>query len=291
MFVFGQSETSKVDLMSALLKIAAVQMDVTLADKPANLARITKALEETTRQGAQLTIFPECSITGYCFESLEEALPFGERVPGPSCEQVAAACTQFDCHAIVGFLERDGERLYNACALIGPGGIVGSYRKIHLPFLGVDRFTTPGDRPFAAHAMGDARIGMNICYDSAFPESARCLALDGADLIALPTNFPTGAECMAEHVVNTRAMENKVFYACVNRVGIERGFPFIGHSKICDTSGRIMATAPHADEAILYAELDLEQARNKRIVRVPDKHIIDRFADRRPEMYDRLNAK
>jgi predicted amidohydrolase len=78
--------------------------------------------------------------------------------------------------------------------------------------------------------------------------------------------------------------------ARVNRVGIERGFAFIGHSKICDTSGRVLAAAPHTDEAILYADLDLEQARTKRIVRVPEKHIIDRFADRRPEMYGRVAA-
>ncbi|MDP6554026.1 MAG: carbon-nitrogen hydrolase family protein [Pirellulaceae bacterium] len=276
--------------MSICLKIAAVQMDVTLGDKPRNLDRITSAIEETSQQGTQLTVFPECAVTGYCFDSLEEALPLAESVTGPSCEIVSAACERFGCHAIVGFLEADGDGLFNACALIGPEGIVGNYRKIHLPFLGIDRFTTPGDRPFAVHQMDDARIGMNICYDSAFPEAARCMALDGADLIALPTNFPPGAECMAEHVVNTRAMENKVFYACVNRVGIERGFAFIGHSKICDTSGRVLAAAPHTDEAILYADLDLEQARTKRIVRVPEKHIIDRFADRRPEMYGRVAA-
>ncbi len=121
--------------MSTCLKIAAVQMDVTLGETPRNLERITAALEETSQQGAQLTIFPECAVTGYCFDSLEEALPFAESVTGPSCEIVAAACARFDCHAIVGFLEADGERLFNACALIGPGGVVGSYRKIHLPFL------------------------------------------------------------------------------------------------------------------------------------------------------------
>jgi predicted amidohydrolase len=132
---------------------------------------------------------------------------------------------------------------------------------------------------------------MNICYDSAFPESARVMALDGADLIALPTNFPPGAECMAAHVANTRAMENNVYYACVNRVGTERGFPFIGQSKICDPSGRTLAESPHTNEEILYADIDIQRARSKRIVRVPEKHIIDRFKDRRPEMYGRINSK
>ena len=132
---------------------------------------------------------------------------------------------------------------------------------------------------------------MNICYDSAFPESARVMSLQGADLIALPTNFPPGGECMVEHVVNTRAMENNIYYACVNRVGTERGFGFIGKSKICDPSGRTLDAAPHTDEAILYADIDVQRARTKRIVRVPDKHIIDRIADRRPEMYEVVTAR
>ncbi len=89
--------------MSPCLKIAAVQMDVTLGEKSRNLDRITAALEETSQQGTQLTIFPECAITGYCFDSLEEALPFSESVTGPSCEVVAKACARFESHAIVGF--------------------------------------------------------------------------------------------------------------------------------------------------------------------------------------------
>ena len=168
---------------------------------------------------------------------------------------------------------------------------MASYRKIHLPFLGIDRFTDPGDRPFAVHEVAGVRLGMNICYDSAFPESARVMSLQGADLIVLPTNFPPSGECMAEHMVNTRAMENNIYYACVNRVGTERGFSFIGKSKICDPSGRALDEAPHTEEAILYADMDVERARTKRIVRVPDKHIIDRIADRRPEMYERVVAR
>ena len=95
-----------------------------------------------------------------------------------------------------------------------------------LPYLGVDRFTTPGDRPFAVHEAAGMRIGMNICYDGGFPESARVLALLGADLVVLPTNWPPGAECMAGCVVNARAMENNIFYASCDRVGTERTFPF-----------------------------------------------------------------
>lgn len=265
-------------------------MDVQLGQVAANLDTMIERLEVAAATGARLTIFPECSLSGYCFDSREEAMPFAEAIPGPSCERLAAACSRLGSFAIMGMLESSGDKLFNACVLVGPSGVVASYRKIHLPFLGIDRFTDPGDRPFAVHSVGELRVGMNICYDSAFPESARVMALDGADLIALPTNFPPGAECMAAHVANTRAMENNVYYACVNRVGTEREFAFIGQSKICDPSGRPLAEALHTNEEILYADLDIQRARSKRIVRVPDKHIIDRFADRRPEMYGRITA-
>lgn len=277
--------------MPALYRIAAAQMDVQIGQVESNLAAMIERLEVASATGSRLTIFPECSLSGYCFDSREEAIPFAEAIPGPSCERLVAACARLGTFAIMGMLEEADGKLFNACVLIGPGGIVGSYRKIHLPFLGIDRFTDSGDRPFAVHSAGELRVGMNICYDSAFPESARVMALDGADLIALPTNFPPGAECMAAHVANTRAMENNVYYACVNRVGTERGFSFIGQSKICDPSGRPMAEALHTNEEILYADIDIQRARSKRIVRVPDKHIIDRFNDRRPEMYSRINEK
>src|SRR5690606_31066692 len=134
------------------------------------------------------------------------------------------ACREHDGFAIFGMLEADGGRIFNGAVLVGPEGVIGSYRKIHLPYLGVDMHTTPGDRPFAVHEAGGVTIGMNICYDAAFPEAARCLALLGADLIVLPTNWPPGAECMAAFSIASRAMENSVYYAAINRVGSERGF-------------------------------------------------------------------
>ena len=273
--------------MAENFRIAGVQLDVALGDIEQNLDRICERLREASRQGAHLTVFPECAVTGYCFDSLDEARPFAETLPGASCERIAAVCRESGGYAVTGLLEQDGDDIFNACVLIGPEGLVASYRKIHLPFLGIDRFVTPGDRPFQVHDAGGLRVGMNICYDSAFPESARVMALEGADLIVLPTNFPRGAECMSEHVVQTRAMENKVYYACVNRIGTERGFPFIGGSKISDPHGCLLDQAAQ-EEAILYAEIDPQVARVKRVVRVPGKHEIDRFADRRPEMYGKV---
>src|SRR5262249_17446556 len=141
-------------------------------------------------------------------------------------------------------------KLFNAAVLVGPKGVVGNYRKVHLPGLGVDRHVDPGDRPFAVHEIdvgggGTLRVGMLICYDASFPEGARVLSLLGADVIALPTNWPPAAMSVAQYVLNTRANENHVFFIAVDRVGEERGFRFIGRSKICDCLGDTLAVADH----------------------------------------------
>lgn len=272
------------------MKIAGVQMDVTLADKERNLNRIEDRLREAARHGARLVVFPECAVTGYCFESLAEAQSVAEPISGPSIRRLEAMCRTNEVFAVVGSVEADGPRVFNVCVLVGPQGLLGMYRKIHLPHLGLDNFSTPGDRPFQVWQAGPVRLGMNICYDVSFPESARVMALAGADLIVLPTNWPPGAGCVACYAPNTRAMENHVYYIAVNRVGEERGFRFIGQSRICEPYGNTIASADEAGETILDAEIDPALARNKHLVRVPGKHEIHRFHDRRPEMYGPIVA-
>ncbi len=203
-------------------------------------------------------------------------------------QKLAAACGKLGCFCAFGLLERDGARLFNACLLVGPSGLVGAYRKVHLPFLGIDMFADPGDRPFAVFDVNGLKVGMHICYDGAFPETARVLALLGADLLLLPTNWPTHSECAAEHMIPTRAMENVVYVMAVNRVGEESGFRFIGCSSIVDPSGRRLAKAGPDSEEILVADVDPSVARRKRLVRVPGRHEIDRIADRRPRFYQAI---
>jgi len=271
------------------MKIAGVQMDVRIENVDRNLQVMIDRLRETTGAGARLTVFPECALTGYCFGSLDEARPFAQSIPGPATETVREACAELGCYYVIfGMLEQVGEKLFNAAVLVGPTGVIGSYRKVHLPYLGIDMFTSFGDRPFAVHNAGELKVGMNICYDAAFPEASRSLAILGADLIALPTNWPPGAECTAASVINARAMENAVYFLAVNRVGSERGFDFIGRSKIVDPSGKTLAESQGLGEEILYAEIDPAKSRRKHIIRVPGKHEIDRLADRRPEMYGLL---
>lgn len=276
--------------MSSPFPVAGIQMPVDFAVKASNLDRVEAHLRTAAGNGARLVVFPECVLTGYCFESLEEARAVAEPIPGPSIERMAAVCDELDVYVVFGLLEQDSERMFNACALVGPSGLIASYRKIHLPYLGIDRFATPGDRPFAVHDVGEVRVGMNICYDCSFPESARIMALAGADLIVLPTNWPPGAQSVPRFTVQTRAQENRVYFMAVNRIGTERGFRFIGNSKILDVDGTELAAAEHENEEILYAEIDVRRARNKHIVRVPGQHEIDRFRDRRPDMYGPIGS-
>ena len=266
-------------------KIAGVQMDCRFAEKGHNLEAVRAKLREAAGHGAKLVIFPECVLSGYGFRSKAEALPHAESIPGPSTEMLGADCRRLGVWAVVGMLERDGDRLFNAAALIGPGRVVANYRKVHLPCLGVDRFTTPGDRPFAVHDLGGLRIGINICYDGSFPEASRVLTLQGADLIALPTNWPPNAWRNPKFVVQTRALENHVYYAAVNRIGEESGFRFIGQSRIADCMGDLLASTDGDGDTVLYATVEPERARNKRIVNIPREYEINRVGDRRPELY------
>lgn len=268
-----------------LVTIAGVQFEPRLGEPAANLAAILDRLDRAAGLGATLVVFPECALTGYGFASKAEAMEYAEPIPGPSTGAIAGACARLGVQAVYGLLERDGDRLFNACVLVGPGGVVGSYRKVHLPFLGVDMFADPGDRPFEVLEAEGLRVGMHICYDAGFPESCRVLALLGADLLVLPTNWPNHAECAAEHMMATRAMENVVYAIAVNRVGEERGFRFIGRSSIHGPGGERLAFAGPDGDEILVATIDPARARAKRQVRVAGKHEINRMADRRPGFY------
>jgi predicted amidohydrolase len=267
------------------VRVAAVQMDPVLGDREGNLRVIINRLSEAAGEGARLVVFPECALTGYGFDSKDEAMAQAEPVPGPSLDLLADSCADLGVFAVVGLLERDGDRLFNACAVVGPMGELACYRKVHLPFMGVDRFADPGDRPFEVVETAGLRIGLQICYDGIFPEGSRIQALQGADVIVLPTNWPPSSIPAAEHLPIVRAMENTVFFMAVNRVGEERGFPFVGRSSIVDPSGNVLAQGGPDTEQVLIADLDPVLSRTKKLVRIPGKQEIDRIADRRPEFY------
>jgi predicted amidohydrolase len=253
-----------------------------------NLDRIRAGLEQAAEDDARLVVFPECALSGYGFGSREEGMAHAVANDGPEVMKVVEIARRTGCGCVFGLLERAGSRLFNACLLVGPDGVKGVYRKVHLPFLGIDMFVDPGNLAFAVHEQAGLRIGMHICYDGTFPEVARVLTLLGADVLVLPTNWPTHSECAAEHMVATRAMENTVYVMAVDRVGVESGFRFIGASSIADPSGKILARAGDDAEETLFADIDPVRARTKQLVRVPGRHEVNRIADRRPGFYGPL---
>lgn len=270
--------------MNGPITVAVAQMDPQLGQVKDNLTTLTGMAETAFQQGARLVVFPECALSGYGFASLEDARRVAEPVPGSSSEALSALCAAHQGYLVYGLLEHDGDAVYNTAVLLGPAGLIGRYRKLHLPLLGVDRFITPGNEGFKVWQTPLGRIGLAICYDLRFPESLRVLALQGADIIALPTNWPDGSQLMPDFVTRTRALENRVYLLACNRVGEESGFWFFGRSQIVGTSGRVLVEAGEAPE-IAYANIDPQRARQKRLILRPGAFEMDTIGDRRPEWY------
>jgi len=273
-------------MMLDKIKIAAAQIDPKLMRSDENLGNILSFTKEAAANGASLVVFPECGLTGYVFSSRQETMPFAETIPGPSTEKIATLCRQLGVYVVFGLLEKEDSKLFNAAAFLGPQGLIGKYKKTHLPFLGVDRFVDIGDSPFQVYPTPIGNIGLFICYDIVFPESSRVMALMGADILAHPTNFPTGAgDKITNYVINTRAIENTVHLISTNRVGTEEGYLFSGLSKIVAASGKTIALASSDKEEIIYGEVSLKKARQKHLVFKAGEWEVDRIKDRRPELY------
>jgi len=260
--------------------VAGVQMDCRLADKPANLRTMTDRLAAAADRGARLVVFPECALTGYGAGDENEA--WNIALEPEELEPIAAAACELKIGILVGSLLRDGDVVYNAAVLFLPNGNRHEYRKTHIPFMGADRFVKPGDRLEPIQTPW-GKLGILVCFDLRFPEAARSLAMKGAELILVPTNWPEGAVVSAEHIAIARAAENRVFVATCNRVGEERGFRFIGRSKIIGIDGELLVSAGD-EEAVLVADLDLSLAQTKKRVVIPGEYETDCFA-RRPELY------
>ncbi len=265
------------------MRIACVQSNVVFGEPLRNAEIAIERLRELKAQGVDLAVFPEAYLTGYCVDSPEAARAIAVTAESQAVTALKSACDQLDMLAIVGFAEATEAALYNTAVLLEPGQAPRFYRKTHLPELGLDKFVTAGQ----ALTVFDTRfgkIGILICFDLRPPEAARVLALSGAELIVLPTNWPEGAEISAAHLGIARAAENRVFVATCNRVGVENGFRFIGQSKIIDIGGTVLAAAESVETTIV-ADIELAAARQKRMVAIPGKYETEVFASRNPDLY------
>ncbi len=273
-----------------MLRVAAIQLQPEFGNITANLERMRSAIEEAHAEGAQLAVLPELANTGYTFESREEALALAEPAyDGPTCARLGALGAQFGMHIVAGITELADDRLYNTSVVIGPDGFIGRFRKVHL--WGDENLVfEPGDLGFPVFHTAVGRIATFICYDGWFPESYRACALGGADIVCIPTNWVPipgqieDAPAMATILCQAAAHSNSVAVIAADRVGTERGQPFIGQSIIVSHTGWPLAgPASSNSEEILYADLDLAAVRRDRSWNAFNNPL----RDRRPDAYIR----
>ena len=275
----------------ATVKIACIQMEPIIGEKERNVQRSLGLIEEAAVNGAHLLVMPELCNSGYVFDSREEAFALAEEIPnGPTCRSWTEAAQKHGLHIVAGINERDGQALYNAAVVIGPSGHVGTFRKVHL-WNEENLFFERGNLGFPVFRTPLGRIGTFICYDGWFPESFRLCALQGADIICIPTNWvpiPGQAqdrEATANILCMAAAHSNSLFVAAADRIGVERGQPFIGQSVIVSYTGWPIGGAASRDrEEVIYAEVNLADARRKRNWNAFNQVLRDRRTDVYNEM-------
>jgi predicted amidohydrolase len=263
-------------------------MEPELLEPKTNTEKIVHLIHETSKFDAEVMVFPECVLTGYGL-SLEEAEAVSESLPGPASNRISEVCQKIGCFVALGMLERDQTgNIFNTAVLLGPNGILGTYRKTHLPFLGVDRFLSKGssiDGPFETPI---GKFGLLICYDLRFPEPIRILALKGTQVILLPTAWPNSATHYPEFTAQSRSAENSLYLVAANRIGEERGTHYLGRSLIVGPNGEKLAEGTTEGEEILLAEIDPSHSDNKKRIFKSGEYELDLFQDRRPELYGYL---
>ncbi|MEI2415889.1 nitrilase family protein [Orrella sp. JC864] len=269
--------------------LACVQTEPVMGEVAANLARAAALVEQAAGRGARLVVLPELANTGYVFASREEALALAEPVPGgPSSQAWIALAQRLGIYLVAGIAEREGEKLYNAALVAGPQGYLGTYRKLHL-WGDENLYFEPGNLGLPVFDTPFGRLAVAICYDGWFPEVFRLQAMQGADIVAVPTNWvpmpgqtPEGP-AMAHALAMSAAHSNGLVLVCADRVGRERGQPFVGRSIIVGSQGWLAAgPASHDREEILIAPFNLKQARHGRQLNVFN-HVL---RDRRSDVYD-----
>ncbi|GAB5535325.1 MAG: apolipoprotein N-acyltransferase [Rubricoccaceae bacterium] len=263
--------------------VSCIQFDCIKGNREANLTTVESLLDGLD---SDLTVLPELFTSGYFFDSTEQAWALSEPIPdGPSVQRLETWARETGATFVAGLAERAGDEIFNSAVVVTPRGWLGTYRKSHLYYEETQHFQS-GDTGFHVWTVTDRsgttyRLGVMVCFDWFFPESARTLALAGADVIAHPSNLVM-PHCPSAMPV--RALESGVFTATANRTGSESNeretLSFIGQSVICSPRAEVLANAPSYGAAVITAEIDPHEARATAL-----NPYNDRRGDRRPALY------
>lgn len=244
------------------IRVAALQIEPEPGNMQGNLEQLVELMHRAAENGANLIVAPEMVTTGYCWSNRSAITKYVEPVPGPTTDAVEQAASRTGTHVVFGMAEIDQRTkiFYNSAILVGPGGLVGHYRKIQ-PYAAEPRWAKHGDLGFPVFDAGGVRIGMAICMDAMFPETIRVMALKGADVICLPTNW--FGEAAPSPFWRARAWENGVYLIAANRWGQERGTQFAGGSCVIDPFGRVLSAVEDANGFVI-SEVDPNLAKTRR---------------------------
>lgn len=272
----------------AVIKVAACQIEPHIGDKDYNLKKMIEFIDKAADQGATLIVLPELANTGYIFNSREEAFSLAEPVPnGPTTSLLMKKARKRNLYICSGITELDGQVLYNSAVLVGPQGYIGKFRKVHL-WDEEKIFFEHGNLGFPVFDLPFGRVGIFICYDGWFPETTRILRLQGVDIALNPTNWVyvpgviTEEKPVSPDMHSAFAHCNSMFIISSDRVGTERGCPFLGLSNIAGPNGTIVRASWDKEE-VITAEINVIGARYTSWTKFADM-----LKDRRIDVYDVL---
>lgn len=247
-------------------------------------ANLKKVLAELDGHQADLIVLPELPFSGYYFASKEEAYSLADDVTSSDIvDSLIALCKKNNFYLVTGFTEKYLDKCFNSSLLLGPEGLIHTYRKIHLFNEEVNIFDK-GDIPLEVNQIRDCKIGMMVCFDWVFPEVSRTLALMGAEIICQPANLVL---TYCQQTMLTRSLENRVFSITANRFGEDKrpqgSLKFTGKSQIVAPNGDKLHSAAAQKTELFSMDIDLSLASNKMIT--PHNHVLN---DRRPDFYQTL---
>lgn len=259
---------------------SCAQIDLEVGDVAANVRKLRDYALRARDAGCEMIVFPEMSDTT-C--DMAAARQYGGSWNGGAFAELREIARDASLCIVCGLSERDGDRLYNAVAVIDANGeLVARYRKTHLittePF-SEDRVFTPGDS-LTMFDLGGITFGVMVCYDLRFPEVARHYATRGASAIVMPSAWPLSRIAHWRTLVAARAIENQLYMACANRTGTDNGVQFGGASCIVDPWGEMVATGSESDEQTVTGSIDPQRVREIR-------EYMPVFRHRRPELYSK----
>ncbi|ANY87786.1 MULTISPECIES: carbon-nitrogen hydrolase family protein [Pseudomonas] len=270
------------------MRVACSQFAPTLFAVASNCEHILRDMQSAAQEGVDLLVFPECALTGYVVTAADDLDALAAAEIEAALQSITLAAQNLAIHVIVGSLECVEGTWVNSCTFVDTAGNRQRQLKSHLPNIGADRFISAGNAPPRLYQVGEFKLGIMICYEARFPEIARSLALEGADILVHPTNLPSSSGKIVDFILPVRAMENHVYVMSANRTGVENDVVFLGQSKIFDTAGDISANAEDSAQTLIYATLCLSRARNKTLDfsrGAAHSGVSDIYNDRRPELY------